>query len=170
MSKTSTSHGPALLSTARGLGLFSIALGLAELLAPRAVARATGMSGRTGLIQAYGLREIVNGVGLLYSDHPRRWLWGRVFGDALDMATLATRKDRADTAAAMKVAAVVGSLDLAAAMMQDAWVRRPSDAEFDYSDRVGFARSPDEMRGAAADAMVPKDMRQPEPLRPYPAA
>ena len=81
----------ALRSAAQGLGIFSLALGVAELLAPRTLARMTGMHGRETLIRAYGLREIVNGIGLLSSADPRPWLWGRVAGDALDLSTLALR-------------------------------------------------------------------------------
>jgi hypothetical protein len=43
---------------ARGLGWFSIALGIVEVVAPRALARSLGMKGQEGLIAAYGLREI----------------------------------------------------------------------------------------------------------------
>ena len=80
-----------LRSAAQGLGVFSLALGVAELLAPRALARMTGMPGRETLIRACGLREIVNGIGLLASVDPRPWLWSRVAGDALDLSTLALR-------------------------------------------------------------------------------
>src|SRR5690554_3351626 len=49
-------------SLANGLGLFSIGLGLAELLAPKTLARSLGMEGQERLLQAYGLREL-GGVG-----------------------------------------------------------------------------------------------------------
>jgi hypothetical protein len=70
------------------LGWFSIGLGLAELLAPRAVADLTGVRS-PGLLRLYGLREIACGVGILSSARPAGWLWARVAGDALDLATLA---------------------------------------------------------------------------------
>ena len=66
---TSGSDTP-LRSAAKGLGAFSIALGVTELLAPRMVARMTGVHGHDTLIRAYGLREIVNGIGLLTSNDP----------------------------------------------------------------------------------------------------
>jgi len=75
-------------SLARFLGYFSIGLGLAEVLAPREMARLTGAC-QEGLLQAYGAREIVCGVGILASTRPAAWLWARVAGDALDLATLA---------------------------------------------------------------------------------
>src|SRR5215211_8122595 len=75
---------------ARGLVWFSIGLGLAEVIAPRALARALGMEGTETVIRAYGMREIATGVGILASEDPTPWIWGRVAGDALDLATLAT--------------------------------------------------------------------------------
>jgi hypothetical protein len=157
---------------AKGLGLFSIGLGLAELLAPRAMARATGMRGRETLLQAYGLREIATGIGLLASADPRPWLWGRVAGDALDMATLATRAADGGNGArharlAMLAATPIGAIDLACARAADERAKGRAGARFDYSDRVGMAGPAETMRGAARDFKTPRDMRQPEPLRPY---
>jgi hypothetical protein len=77
-------------SVARGLGWFSIVLGLAEILAPRALTRGLGMEGHEQIVRAYGVREIATGIGILSSTHPVPWIWGRVGGDALDIATLAT--------------------------------------------------------------------------------
>lgn len=74
---------------ARGLGWFSIAFGMAELVAPRAITRALGLRGQEGLVQAYGLREIGTGIGILTAADPAPWIWGRVGGDALDLATVA---------------------------------------------------------------------------------
>jgi uncharacterized membrane protein len=76
---------------ARGLGWFSVGLGLAELFAPRAVARLCGGSGKhTGLIRLYGLREIAAGL-MIFSQgkKPAAGVWSRVAGDALDLGTLA---------------------------------------------------------------------------------
>ncbi len=75
------------ISLARGLGWFSIGLGLAELLAPRVLGRITGVR-HPALLQAYGVREIASGVGILTSGRPTVWLWSRVLGDAMDLATL----------------------------------------------------------------------------------
>ena len=73
----------------RGLGWFSIGLGLAEILAPRALSRGAGVVPRGGILRGYGMREIATGLGILLSRDPRPWLWGRVAGDALDVATVA---------------------------------------------------------------------------------
>jgi uncharacterized membrane protein len=77
---------------ARGLGWFSIGLGLTELLAPRLVARLCGGQGRhTGLIRLYGLREIASGL-MIFSQgkKPASAVWSRVAGDVVDLATLGT--------------------------------------------------------------------------------
>lgn len=71
---------------ARFLGYFGIGLGLAEVLAPRALARLSGVR-QEGLLQIHGVREIACGVGILASTRPTGWLWARVAGDALDLAT-----------------------------------------------------------------------------------
>jgi uncharacterized membrane protein len=75
---------------ARGLGWFSIGLGLAEVFMPYAVARLCGGTGRhTGLIRLYGLRELASGVAILGGGrHPVAGVWSRVAGDAIDLATL----------------------------------------------------------------------------------
>ncbi len=73
---------------ARGLAWFGIGLGLVELLAPRTVARATGLQGRERLLQVFGVREIASGALVLAAKDPEAWLWTRVAGDALDGALL----------------------------------------------------------------------------------
>src|SRR5215216_3666144 len=74
---------------ARGLGWFSLGLGLAELLAPRGVAKVAGLRGNTGLIRLFGLREIASGIAIFtQGKRPAGALWSRVVGDALDLACL----------------------------------------------------------------------------------
>jgi uncharacterized membrane protein len=74
---------------ARGLGWFSLGLGLAELLAPRGVAKVAGVRGNTGLIRLLGLREIAHGIAIFtQGKRPAGALWSRVVGDALDLACL----------------------------------------------------------------------------------
>jgi hypothetical protein len=77
-------------SLARALGLFSIALGAAELIAPRAMSRLVGMGSRRRalrLLQSVGLREIGSGLGILARPGMRS-VTSRVVGDALDAAVL----------------------------------------------------------------------------------
>jgi uncharacterized membrane protein len=101
-----------------GLGWFSIGLGLAELTAPDALARLIGLrddSNTRSLLRAYGAREIGNGIAILMQPDNPAWLWSRVGGDLLDLASLASaaRQDGVDsqrvgaaTAAVLGVAAL----------------------------------------------------------------
>ncbi len=74
---------------AMGLAWFSLGLGLYELLTPGHLSRVLGLEGREGLLRFYGLREIGAGLGIfLTQPNPAPWVWGRVGGDALDLATL----------------------------------------------------------------------------------
>lgn len=75
---------------ARGLGWFSIGLGLAEVLAPNGIAKISGVSRENkGLIRLLGLREIAHGVGIFSQGRrPTGAVWARVLGDALDLACL----------------------------------------------------------------------------------
>ena len=105
------------LSLSRGLGWFSIALGTAELLAGRRMARALGMEHRTPLFRLFGLREILVGLGILSRPTSPALLWARVGGDALDLAVLAAglRADnprRTEVDIAMGAAAAVTALDI----------------------------------------------------------
>ena len=74
---------------AKGLGWFSVGLGLAELLAPKAIAKISGVSNtHTGLIRLYGLRELASGIAIFSQEKPTEAVWSRVAGDALDLASL----------------------------------------------------------------------------------
>ena len=72
-----------------GLGLFSIALGAAELFAPRRITRALDAEGSEGLVKGFGVREIAAGAALLSAPAHSTRVWGRVAGDALDLGALA---------------------------------------------------------------------------------
>jgi hypothetical protein len=161
-------------SMARSLGWFSIGLGIAELVMPHAVARATGMRGRETLVRAYGLREIATGIGLLVARDPTPWVWGRVAGDALDLATLgahaADPDNRRAAQSGVAIAAVAGvtALDVACAQSLTRQRRQARMPSHDYSNRRGLPLPPAEMRGAARDDFeIPADMQTPPALRPY---
>jgi hypothetical protein len=162
-------------SMARGLGWFSIGLGLAEVLAPRALTRGLGMEGNEQLVQAYGLREIATGIGILSSDQPAAWIWGRVGGDALDMATLATglqpdNPKKENVQMALAAVAGVTALDFVCGASLARHARANSRRRLtaiDYSRRSGFPKPAEQMRGAARDFEVPRDMRTPKALRPF---
>ena len=79
------------LALSRGLGWFSIALGVTKLAVPRTLARWIGIDpcGATPwVVRAMGAREILTGLGVLMQPHRPRPLWGRVGGDAIDLALL----------------------------------------------------------------------------------
>ena len=75
---------------ARGLGWFSVGLGLAEAIAPGRVARSLGLDGNNqGTVQAFGLRELFSGAAILMSGgRGPLWMWARVAGDLMDMGLL----------------------------------------------------------------------------------
>lgn len=99
---------------ARGLGWFSIGLGLAQIAAPRTVARLVGVrddeTARNAMF-AIGMREIASGVGLLREPRAAGWAWTRVGGDVIDLALLGTafRSEEANRGrVAAATAAVLG--------------------------------------------------------------
>jgi hypothetical protein len=168
--------GESAQALAQGLGWLSLGLGLAEVVAPQHIARFLGMEDRAGLIRLYGVREIATGMGILAQDDPTPWLWGRVGGDALDLATLAAGLKRANSKqqnVGLAIAAVAGVMAMdvfcarALRAASEARRRRTRRQACDYSVRRGLPRPPSDMRGAARDFPVPRDMRTPEAMRPY---
>lgn len=160
--------------TAKGLGYFSIALGIAELAMPRTIRHAAGIEATDALVRGYGVREIATGVAILMTHDATPWIWGRVAGDALDIATVALAPpdwrggDRKKPWALGALAAVT-ALDLfcAIGLSREKGGRRRARA--DYRDRSGFPQGPQAARGAARDFQTPRDIRGPEALRPQTA-
>lgn len=154
------------IKTARGLGWFSIAIGAAEVLAPRLVARACGLRGGVALVQAFGVRELATGIGLLTARDPQPWVWARVAGDGMDLAALGLRGRGLGAVAASSLVGAVAAADVACA---EALRRRRArlDNAPDYSDRSGWPQPAAQMRGAARDFDAPQDMKTPSALRPY---
>ena len=115
---------------ARGLGWFSIGLGVAELIAPRTIGRVVGSRNHSSLIRAFGLRELAAGVGILATSNPAPWLWSRAAGDMLDLAALggvlgSPRNSRGK--AALNIASVAGvtALDVVCAQRLTGKIRGP---------------------------------------------
>jgi hypothetical protein len=100
---------------ARGLGWFSIGLGLAEVVAPCGMAKLTGINGHSSLVRLFGLREIASGVGILSRRKTGAWLWARVAGDAMDLAVLgaAMASRHANRTRLLVSSAAVGGVALA---------------------------------------------------------
>src|SRR5687767_7725927 len=107
---------------ARTLGVFSIGLGLAELFAPRQVARLIGVDEENGkTLQLLGLREIASGVGIMQGK-PAYFLWSRVAGDIMDLGLLSTtlnsqRSDRTRVGGAIAAVAAVTVIDILASTL-----------------------------------------------------
>lgn len=109
---------------AKGLGWFSIALGVLELTRTKQIAKSLDAEGHEGLIRGFGVREIVAGVGLLQSPAHSARVWNRVAGDAMDLTALglAARRSPSNKAIWGAVAFV------AAATALDLWTARGLDA------------------------------------------
>ena len=123
------------------LGWFSIALGLAELLAPRQVAKAAGVKGSPSLVRSLGARELASGVGILRNRQQPAWLWSRVAGDMMDLALLgmAARSPEAKRQRAMMALAAVAGVavaDVIASMQQQRSVTRPIHGAVHFSKTV----------------------------------
>jgi hypothetical protein len=122
-----------------GLGWFSIALGVAELAAPERVARAIGVAPterNMTTLRSYGAREVGAGLAILAQPDRPAWLWARVAGDALDLATLGAAMNSPSTdnrRAMFATAAVLGvtALDVLCARQLS---EQAADEDY-YSDR-----------------------------------
>jgi uncharacterized membrane protein len=109
----------------KGLGWFSIGLGLAELSAPRTIARLAGVhedDSTESVVRALGAREIASGVAILAQPDHAKWVWSRVGGDVIDLSFLgsaiAARDSERGRAIAATVAVIgVTALDVACAAL-----------------------------------------------------
>lgn len=104
----------------RGMGLFSIGLGVMAAAAPQRLSRWLGLDAEPEAISAFGAREIANGAGLLSPVKPGPWFWLRVGGDVMDMAALAKALGRDNprrrvAAAVLAAVAAAALIDLALA-------------------------------------------------------
>lgn len=74
---------------AKGLGWFSIGLGVTEVMAAPQLETCLGMTDATSQIRAYGVREIGSGLAILFQKPNLTGpLWSRVAGDVMDVSTL----------------------------------------------------------------------------------
>ncbi|MEV4287872.1 SRPBCC family protein [Nonomuraea bangladeshensis] len=118
----------------RALGWTSLALGTAQLAAPRAVTRLCGVDdapGATTIARLVGGRELLHAALLLGGKTPARWTWTRMAGDAMDLGLLGTaavtrtgaRRRRARRA--LGVIAGIAALDAACTGMRARKARSP---------------------------------------------
>jgi hypothetical protein len=90
ISKTKNS-GPPRENVAKGLGVFSFALGIPQVVAPGRVNRLIGVKNDAASrmwMRAVGARELAAGVGIFSRRQPAPWIWARVAGDTMDLALL----------------------------------------------------------------------------------
>ncbi len=74
---------------ARGLGWFSVGLGLTELIAGKNLDRYLGTGGHEGTWRLFGLRELAAGAVILVQEEPAAGsVWSRVGGDVMDLIFL----------------------------------------------------------------------------------
>jgi uncharacterized membrane protein len=160
---------------ARGLGWFSIGLGLAEVLMPYAVARLCGGTGRhTGLIRLYGLRELASGVAILGGGkRPVTGLWSRVAGDAMDLATLglafaSPRTNKAGVAFATANVVAVTALDVHCAReLSKETGLMTADGAIRHRHSIAINRPPEELYSFWKDVQnLPRFMYHLESVQP----
>jgi uncharacterized membrane protein len=136
---------------ARGLGWFSIGLGLAEVLAPRGIAKIVGVRGNTGVIRLFGLREIVSGLGIfMQGRRPAEAVWSRVAGDALDLAALgmafaSPRSSKGRVAFATANVLAVTALDVLCAQQLTGNHKTTEGGSTQVKKSIVINRSPEEL-------------------------
>ncbi len=100
---------------AKGLGVFSFALGIPQTLSPGRMNRLIGVKDDARsrvLMRAVGVRELAAGVGIFSERRPAAWIWARVAGDTMDLALLGSalrNKKGSQTRTLAATGAVVGA-------------------------------------------------------------
>ncbi len=137
----------------KGLAWFSIGLGLAQLIAPRTLSKATGIQDRPLLMRALGVREIAAGIGILSRRQPSPWLWSRVAGDAMDLTMLGLAASqpgarRKRVAAATAAVAGVTALDVLSSVRHgrrgDLEAKAAGNSLFEFEKSIAVNRTADE--------------------------
>ena len=134
----------AMYRLAQALGVFSIMLGIIELIWGGPLGRALGLSGQEWIVRVYGAREFLNGVLILASKDPTPWIWLRVIGDALDAGTLVYGYTRDPSKLVNIIIAFVAVTpvviaDIYCALKLSRDSRQPLSPPKDYSGRSGIA-------------------------------
>jgi hypothetical protein len=122
-----------LLAAKRVLGLASLGLGIAAVVAPEGFARWLGLDKDAEAVSAFGAREIAAGSGLLSPVPPGPWLWMRVGGDLMDAFALRTAVHRDNprrrvAIAATAVLALIAIADFALAVHASTHRRESEEA------------------------------------------
>jgi hypothetical protein len=96
----------------RGLGWWSVGLGLTELVLAERFCERLGFRGRIELVRAHGMREVLKGWGLLTRRDPRPWLWARLTGDVFDLSVLGVTLRRPEVPFAWRLAVTLTAVGL----------------------------------------------------------
>lgn len=135
---------------ALGLGWFSLGLGLAQVLAPRRVARAIGVDEKESktLLRLCGAREIVAGAGILAQRKSGTWLWRRFLGDAMDLgmlgaALISPKSRKGRVLAAATAVTAISALDMYCSLQFTK--RNSAPHKVRVSKCVTIDRSPEEL-------------------------
>lgn len=101
-----------------GLGIFSLALGAAELFGSKRIAKGLDADGHEGLVKGFGAREVAAGAMLLNAPAHATGMWNRVAGDVMDIVATAaaTKNSPRNKLTWAALAFVIGAAAL------DAWV------------------------------------------------
>jgi uncharacterized membrane protein len=105
----------------RGLGIGSVGLGLAMIIAPARISRMCGVHrhpiASRVILPVLGIRQLGHAAGLLPARRPTMWIWSRVVGDAMDLSLLGRamndrRSDQRRLAMASGVFAAITAADV----------------------------------------------------------
>lgn len=136
-------------AASQALGWFSVALGSAELLAPRTLGTLIGVEDRPWTLRALGVRELVSGAGILAQPQQPAWLWSRVGGDAMDLAllglALSGRRPRGRLALATGAVALVTAADVVCSLRLSRGAARAMAQPLQLYATVAIQRPADEL-------------------------
>ena len=138
---------------AKGLGWFSVGLGVTEVIAPKAIAWIAGVrptEGTRALLRGAGVRELGHDAAILAQPRPAAGVWSRVGGDALDLAllgrALASGESRRGRVATLTGAILrVTALDLLGALSLSRQAEVSADGAIHTTQTVTINRPPEEL-------------------------
>jgi uncharacterized membrane protein len=110
---------------ARVLGLFSLGLGLVQLVAPRRLLTTIGVrptDRAAAITRLVGARELTAAAGLVPRKNPTAWSWARVAGDAMDIGLMARaltgrENDKRRVSAAFVSVIAITAVDLVSSLV-----------------------------------------------------
>ncbi len=140
---------------AGALGWFSVGLGLAEVIMPGGLASLIGVNNtpkNRAVLRTFGVREMAAGIGILTQSQPAGWVWGRVAGDVLDLATLgsalsSSNSNRGKLITATAAVAGVTALDVFCGKQLSDGAKVWKNGPVRVFRSINIGRSPEEVYG-----------------------